>query len=86
MAASKQGIINSDARLDVDAEFRDDTLLRHALSVPIETNGQVAGVLAFYSREADGFVDHHLHLARAAARIIGTHTRRQRAALSQPAA
>jgi putative nucleotidyltransferase with HDIG domain len=84
VAASRQSIVNSDARLDLDVAAREDTLLRSALAVPIDAGPHVSGVLTFYSRQPDGFSDIHLRLARAAARVAARHDAAP--AASQPAA
>jgi putative nucleotidyltransferase with HDIG domain len=70
VAASRQAIFNSDARLDLDAGVRDDTLLRSALAVPIELDGRIGGVLTFYSRAPEGFSERHLQIAHALACIV----------------
>jgi putative nucleotidyltransferase with HDIG domain len=67
VAATRQTVVNSDARLDLDAEMRDGTLLRSALAVPAIVNGQVVGVLAFYATHADAFDEMHQRFAEAAA-------------------
>jgi GAF domain-containing protein len=72
VAAARQTIVNSDARLDLDAGVRDDSPLRSALAVPIIADGRVLGVLAFYSRSTEGFREPHTRLAEAAAYAAGT--------------
>lgn len=69
VAATRQIVLNSDARLDLDERDRDASLLRSALAVPVEADGRVCGVLSFYAREANAFADAHQRLARAAARV-----------------
>jgi putative nucleotidyltransferase with HDIG domain len=85
VAASQQAMINSDARLDLDAEMRGDTPLRAALSVPILAGAQVRGVLTFYSREPEAFGDPHLRAVSAAARLLASRLS-HRPAASQSAA
>jgi transcriptional regulator with GAF, ATPase, and Fis domain len=72
VAAAGRPIVNSDARLDIDAELREGTTLRSALAVPVTRAGQTLGVLAFYSRRADAFDDRHQRLAEAAAYVAAT--------------
>ena len=86
VAASKQAILNSDARLDLDAGVRDATLLRSALSVPILTGAQLTGVLTLYSRDSEGFLDHHLRIAHALAHIVAMQSASRTSAFSKPAA
>jgi putative nucleotidyltransferase with HDIG domain len=70
VAAARQSMINSDARLDLDEGFRDDSLLRSVLSVPVTHEGRVVGVMAFYSREHNAFTDSHQQIAEAAAYVF----------------
>ncbi len=73
VAATRQSILNSDARLDLDAEVRDDSRLRTALAVPICADDVLLGVLAFYSDRPAAFTPHHQQLAEAAAHIASLH-------------
>src|SRR5690606_28625696 len=70
VAAAQQSIVNSDARLDLDADVRDDTLLRSALAVPVCRDDQTLGVLAFYAEQPLAFGDDQQRLATAAASAI----------------
>lgn len=67
VAGTRQTVLNSDARLDLDESSRDASLLRSALAVPVEADGRIAGVLSFYSEHPDAFDDGHRRLALAAA-------------------
>jgi putative nucleotidyltransferase with HDIG domain len=70
VAAARQPIINSDARLDLDEDVREESLLRSALSVPVTRGGRIVGVLAFYSRDLDAFTDSHRRIAEAASYVV----------------
>jgi putative nucleotidyltransferase with HDIG domain len=72
VAASRQPIFNSDARLDLDGEVRASTDLRMALAVPALRDDRRLGVLTFYTRNPDGFSEVHLATAEAAARAWAT--------------
>ena len=69
VAATRRSIMNSDARLDFDAEVCGDTALCTALAVPIQRGGETLGVLAFYSNQPDVFAEPHMRLAEAAAYV-----------------
>ena len=70
VAATGQSILNSDARLDLDAAVREQSPLRSALAVPIEANGRTSGVLSFYTAAPNGFDERHKRLVEAAARVM----------------
>jgi putative nucleotidyltransferase with HDIG domain len=72
VAAARQPIVNSDARLDLDDTLRGNSSLRCALAVPIcrARHASTAGVLAFYSRHPDAFTDAHRRIAVAAAHAV----------------
>jgi putative nucleotidyltransferase with HDIG domain len=70
VAAARQPIVNSDARLDLDEDVRDESLLRSALSVPVSTGERIVGVLTFYSRELHAFTDAHRRIAEAAGHVL----------------
>jgi putative nucleotidyltransferase with HDIG domain len=67
VAATRTCALNSDARLDVDPDLREGTLLRSALAVPVVSGQNCLGVLTFYSPQANGFTERHKRLAEAAA-------------------
>jgi putative nucleotidyltransferase with HDIG domain len=67
VAATRQSIVNSDARLDIDADWRDASALQSALAVPICTGTRLDGVLAFYSDRAAAFSPSHQRMAEGAA-------------------
>jgi putative nucleotidyltransferase with HDIG domain len=67
VGATRQSIMNSDARLDLDEAGRDASALRSALAVPIESEGRLIGVLSLYSRQADVFDETHRRIAEMAA-------------------
>ena len=79
VAATRLAIVNSDARLDFDADVRDSSPLCTALAVPVYRNDETLGVLAFYADSPDVFVESHQRLAEAAAYVAAN-------ALYQPAA
>jgi putative nucleotidyltransferase with HDIG domain len=62
VAATRQTIINSDARLDLEESVRGASALRSALAVPVEVGGRLAGVVSFYSPESRAFDDSHRRL------------------------
>lgn len=67
VGATRQSIVNSDARLDLDEAARDASVLRSALAVPIESGGRLIGVLSLYGRDANAFDDTHRRIAEMAA-------------------
>ena len=78
VAATRLAIVNSDARLDFEADLRDSSTLCSALAVPVYRNGETLGVLAFYGDRPDAFCESHQRLAEAAAYVAAN-------ALNQPA-
>ena len=66
VAATRQTITNSDARLDLDDAQRDGSRLRSALAVPIEADDKLVGVLSLYAPADNAFDDDHRRLAQAA--------------------
>ncbi|HEY6508649.1 MAG TPA: HD domain-containing phosphohydrolase [Vicinamibacterales bacterium] len=71
VAATRQVIMNSDARLDVDDTWRDQSRLQSAMAVPVCVDGRLEGVLAFYSDRAVAFSPSHQRIAEAAAFVAG---------------
>jgi putative nucleotidyltransferase with HDIG domain len=67
VAATRTGVLNSDARLDIDADLREASSLRSALAVPIVAGSRCHGVLAFYSSQTGGFTERHKRIVEAAA-------------------
>jgi putative nucleotidyltransferase with HDIG domain len=67
VAATRQSIMNSDARLDLDEAVREASTLRSALAVPIEADGRLVGVLSLYGAELNAFDDSHRRIAQVAA-------------------
>jgi putative nucleotidyltransferase with HDIG domain len=67
VGATRQSIMNSDARLDLDEADRDASALRSALAVPIESDGRLIGVLSLYGRQPNAFDDAHRRVAELAA-------------------
>jgi putative nucleotidyltransferase with HDIG domain len=67
VGATRQPIMNSDARLDLDEAARDASALRSALAVPVEADGRLVGVLSLYGLEAGAFDDSHRRVAQMAA-------------------
>jgi putative nucleotidyltransferase with HDIG domain len=72
VAATRQAMVNSDARLDLDETARDRSALRSALAVPVEIDGRLVAVLSFYAAETNAFTDAHRRLAQAAAHAAAT--------------
>ena len=70
VAATRQVVVNSDARLDLDDATRDRSALRSALAVPVVSNGRSAGVLSFYASEPNAFDDAHRRLIEAASQVL----------------
>jgi putative nucleotidyltransferase with HDIG domain len=70
VAATRQPVVNSDARLDLDDAARDRSPLRSALAVPVVSNGRAAGVLSFYASEPNAFDDAHRGLIEAASLVL----------------
>jgi putative nucleotidyltransferase with HDIG domain len=66
VAATRQAVVNSDARLDLDDAARDQSALRSALAVPVISNGRSVGVLSFYACEPNAFDDTHRRMIVAA--------------------
>jgi putative nucleotidyltransferase with HDIG domain len=71
VAATRQSIINSDARLDLDDAARERSVLTSALAVPVEADGRIEGVISFYSRQSNAFDESHRRVAQAAAYAAG---------------
>jgi putative nucleotidyltransferase with HDIG domain len=67
VGATRQSIMNSDARLDLDEAGREASALRSALAVPIESEGRLIGVLSLYGRQANAFDETHRRIAEMAA-------------------
>ena len=67
VAATRQSIMNSDARLDLDEAARERSALRSALAVAVEADGRTVGVVSFYSRQTNAFDESHRRIAQAAA-------------------
>jgi putative nucleotidyltransferase with HDIG domain len=76
VAAARQPILNSDARLDLDEAARASSALRSALSVPADTDEGLSAVLTFYSRDLDAFSASDQRLAQAAAHAAALGLRR----------
>ena len=71
VAANRQTISNSDARLDFTAS--DDTQprgLKSCLSTPLICDEALVGVMSLYSTETNGFNDDHKRIIEAVARHI----------------
>lgn len=66
VAAARESIVNSDARLDLDEQARERSTLQAALAVPMEADDRCVGVLSFYSPQSGTFDDAHRRLAQAA--------------------
>jgi putative nucleotidyltransferase with HDIG domain len=67
VAATRQPIMNSDARLDLDEEVREASTLLSALAVPIEAEGRLVGVLSLYGQQLNAFDESHRRIAQVAA-------------------
>jgi GAF domain-containing protein len=70
VAATRQAVVNSDARLDLDESARDQSPLRSALAVPVISHGRSAGVLSFYACEPNAFDDTHRRVMVAASLVL----------------
>jgi putative nucleotidyltransferase with HDIG domain len=67
VAASGQGIVNADARLDLHDASGTGVDMKSALAVPALMEGRAVAVLAFYSADADAFTETHQRIAEAGA-------------------
>jgi putative nucleotidyltransferase with HDIG domain len=67
VAATRQSIMNSDARLDLDEGAREASILRSALAVPVEADGRLVGVLSLYGTELNAFDESHRRIAQVTA-------------------
>jgi putative nucleotidyltransferase with HDIG domain len=85
VAATRTSIVNSDARLDLDPDVREQSPLQCALAVPIGTGEQVGGVLAFYSDRQGAFSSLHVRMAEAAAALVAERICAARSELAQGA-
>jgi putative nucleotidyltransferase with HDIG domain len=79
VAATRQSIVNSDARLDVDPDIRDHSPLQSALAVPLADGDRCGGVLAFYATRPQAFTPVHQRMADALAPIVAARVRDTRA-------
>jgi two-component system NarL family sensor kinase len=71
VAANRQTISNSDARLDLSgAVASQPSKLRSCLSAPLLSDGELVGVLTLYSAEVNGFNEDHKRIIEAIARQI----------------
>jgi putative nucleotidyltransferase with HDIG domain len=70
VAATRTPIVNSDARLDADADVRELSGLLSALAVPIADGERLGGVLAFYSDRQGAFTPAHQRMAEAVAALV----------------
>jgi putative nucleotidyltransferase with HDIG domain len=70
VAATRETIVNSDARLDQDESCREEQPLLSALAVPVVRGDRVIAVVAVYAEAAGAFTPAHRHIAEAAARSI----------------
>ena len=66
VAATRQSIMNSDARLDLDGAHREQSALRSALAVPMVADGRIAGVLSVYAPLENAFDESHRRWAQVA--------------------
>ncbi|HEX5474480.1 MAG TPA: HD domain-containing phosphohydrolase [Vicinamibacterales bacterium] len=70
VAATREPIMNSDARLDLDEAERESSALQSALAVPVTADGRLFGVVTFYSTTPDAFDEQHRRLAQGAAYAV----------------
>jgi putative nucleotidyltransferase with HDIG domain len=70
VGATRQVILNSDARLDLDEERREASPLRSALAVPIESGARLIGVLSLYAPQPSAFNDAHRRVTQIAAAAV----------------
>lgn len=84
VAANRQTILNSDARLDLaDAVHSQSPTLMSCLSTPLICEDELVGVLALYSPESNGFNDEHKRIIEVVARQIA-HTMKTAAEFDGP--
>jgi len=71
VAANRQTISNSDARLDLGgAAASHSAKLRSCLSAPLLSEGELVGVLTLYSTEGSGFNEDHKRIIEAVSRQV----------------
>jgi putative nucleotidyltransferase with HDIG domain len=70
VAATQNSALNSDARLDLDDDKRDQSPLRSTLSVAVTTGDSLSGVLTLYAEGVDAFQERHRRLLLSAAAVL----------------
>jgi putative nucleotidyltransferase with HDIG domain len=70
VGATRQVILNSDARLDLDEESRAGSPLRSALAVPVESGARLIGVLSLYAPDVNAFDEAHRRVTQLAAAAV----------------
>ncbi len=70
VAATGQGVMNSDARLDLDESQRERSPFRSTLAVPVAAGTRLLGVLSLYAITVDAFEPAHRRLLDAAAAAL----------------
>jgi hypothetical protein len=73
VAATRQAVVNAEARLDLEGPLRDASALRSALAVPVTAGGRAVGVLTFYAEQTRAFDERHRRIADAAAMAAAEH-------------
>jgi putative nucleotidyltransferase with HDIG domain len=73
VAATRQAVVNAEARLDLEGPLRDASALRSALAVPVTAGGRAVGVLTFYAEQTRAFDERHRRIAEAAAMAAAEH-------------
>jgi GAF domain-containing protein len=70
VAATGQTVVNSDARLDLDEDLRDESPLRSALAVPVVSDERPIAVLSLYADTPAAFDDVHRRFVTAVAAAV----------------
>jgi putative nucleotidyltransferase with HDIG domain len=70
VAATLESALNSDARLDLDDDKKDESALRSTLSVAVTTGDALSGVLSLYASTVEAFDEKHRRLLLSAAAVL----------------
>jgi putative nucleotidyltransferase with HDIG domain len=74
VAATLESALNSDARLDLDEDKKDDSSLRSTLAVAVTAGDTLSGVLSLYASGIEAFDDKHRRLLLSAAAVLTSAT------------
>ena len=72
VAATGESVRNSDARLDLEEQAREQSPFRSTVAVRLAHGDRVLGVLAAYSPEPNAFDEQHVRLIEAAGAVLVT--------------